>query len=48
MSPKASLPQLEAESLNTESALWTSQFSAMAGSGGVGDPDRIDEPELES
>lgn len=48
MSPKVSLPQLEAESLKTESALWISQFSAMAGRGGVGDPERMDEPELES
>lgn len=48
MSPKVSLPQLEAESLKTESAEWISQFSAMAGSGGVGDPDKMEEPELES
>ena len=48
MSAKESLPQLEAESLNTECALWTSQFSAMAGKGGVGDPVNPEEPELES
>ena len=48
MSPKVSLPQLEAESLKTESALWISQFSAIAGSGGVGEPERMEEPELES
>ena len=48
MSPKWSLPQLDAESLKTESALWTSQFSAMAGRGGVGEVERIEDPELES
>lgn len=48
MSPKVSLPQLEAESLKTESAEWISQFSAIAGRGGVGDPDNMEEPELES
>lgn len=48
MSPKVSLPQLEAESLKTESAEWISQFSAIAGRGGVGDPDKMEEPELES
>lgn len=48
MSPKVSLPQLDAESLKTESAEWISQFSAIAGRGGVGDPDNIEEPELES
>jgi len=48
ISPKWSLPQLDAESLKTESALWTSQFSAIAGRDGVGDPERMEEPELES
>ena len=48
MSPKVSLPQLEAESLKTESALWTSQPSAIAGRDGVGEFERIEEPELES
>ena len=48
MSEKWSLPQLDAVSLKTESALWTSQFSAIAGRGGVGDVERMEEPELES
>ena len=44
----SSLPHLDSESLKTESALCTSQFSAIAGSGGVGEAERMDEPELES
>ena len=48
MSVNVSLPQLDAVSLKTECALWISQFSAIAGSGGVGEPDKIEEPELES
>lgn len=48
MSVKVSLPQLDAESLKTECALCTSQFSAMAGRGGVGEPEKMEDAELES
>lgn len=43
-----SLPQLEVESLKTDSALRTSQFSAIAGRGEFIEVENIDEAELES
>ena len=48
ISRMVSLPQLDAESLKTECALCISQFSAIAGRGGVGETERMEDPELES
>lgn len=47
ISRSVSLPQLEAELEKTECALCASQFSAIAGNGGVGEPDKMEDPELE-